>query len=131
MIEVGLDVDRLGLMTVVGMPKNFSQYIQVTGRVGRRTTSPAIILVVHNRGNRRDQSYFESFIQNHDRLYAAVEATSVTPMAGKGGAALALHRVDHAHPLAWRRPAGLCQGTGRGKGRVCETADIGPGSRRP
>ena len=83
MIEVGLDVDRLGLMTVVGMPKNFSQYIQVTGRVGRRTTSPAIILVVHNRGNRRDQSYFESFIQNHDRLYAAVEATSVTPMAGK------------------------------------------------
>lgn len=83
MIEVGLDVDRLGLMTVVGMPKNFSQYIQVTGRVGRRDTSPAIILVVHNRGNRRDQSYFESFVQNHGRLYASVEATSVTPTAGK------------------------------------------------
>jgi len=79
MVEVGLDVPRLGLMTVMGQPKGSSQYIQVTGRVGRKKESPALILVAFNTNNVRDRSHFESFRVSHERLYASVESASVTP----------------------------------------------------
>ena len=79
MIEVGLDVPRLGLMSVMGQPKSSSQYIQVTGRVGRGTKSPALIPVVLSQGNVRDLSHLETFSLFHQRLYASVEPASVTP----------------------------------------------------
>lgn len=79
MVEVGLDVPRLGLMTVMGQPKGSSQYIQVTGRVGRTKESPGLILVAFNTNNVRDRSHYESFRASHERLYASVESASVTP----------------------------------------------------
>jgi len=79
MIEVGVDVPRLGLMTVMGQPKSASQYIQVTGRVGRDIRAPGLVVVVLSPYNVRDRSHFENFRQNHERLYGAVEAVSVTP----------------------------------------------------
>lgn len=79
MIEVGVDVPRLGLMTVMGQPKSASQYIQVTGRVGRDTRAPGLVVVVLSPYNVRDRSHYENFRQNHQRLYASVESVSVTP----------------------------------------------------
>ncbi|NTV91803.1 MAG: hypothetical protein HGA72_00555 [Chlorobiaceae bacterium] len=82
-IEVGVDIDRLSLMGVVGQPKTTAQYIQVTGRVGRRwVESPGLVLMLYNPAKSRDRSHYEHFHSYHKRLYAQVEPTSATPFSG-------------------------------------------------
>lgn len=81
-IEVGVDIDRLSLMGVIGQPKTTAQYIQVTGRVGRRWWErPGLILTMYNPSKSRDRSHFEQFHSYHRRLYERVEPTSATPFA--------------------------------------------------
>lgn len=81
MIEVGLDVSRLGLMTMIGQPKSSSQYIQASGRVGRSDASPALVVDVLGTRTPRDRSHYERFTMFHRRLYASVEGASVTPFS--------------------------------------------------
>jgi hypothetical protein len=79
-IEVGVDIDRLSLMGVLGQPKTTAQYIQVTGRVGRRWQDrPGLVLMLYNSSKARDLSHFEQFHSYHRRLYERVEPTSATP----------------------------------------------------
>ncbi|WP_200913089.1 helicase-related protein [Arthrobacter sp. Leaf69] len=81
-IEVGVDIDRLSLMTIVGQPKTTAQYIQVSGRVGRRWWEiPGLVLTVYGASKPRDRSHYERFREYHERLYAGVEPTSLTPFA--------------------------------------------------
>lgn len=81
-IEVGVDIDRLSLMGIVGQPKMTAQYIQVSGRVGRRPDErPYLIVTIYSNQNSRDKSHFEHFIGYHQRLYAQVETTSLTPFS--------------------------------------------------
>jgi len=104
-IEVGIDVDRLSLICVAGQPKTTAQYIQVTGRIGRKWRErPGLVVTIYSPGKPRDRSHFEKFRSYHERLYAQVEPSSVTPFTPP-----ALKRALHAVMVAYIRQAGGIQ----------------------
>jgi hypothetical protein len=101
-VEVGIDIDRLSLMAVVGQPKTTSQYIQVTGRIGRKWwESPGLVATIYSASKPRDRSHYEKFRTYHERLYAQVEPTSVTPFSPP-----VLDRALHAVLVAYVRQLG-------------------------
>jgi hypothetical protein len=81
MLQVGVDVTRLGLMLVVGQPKNTAEYIQASSRVGRDRARPGLVVALGNWARPRDLAHFEQFRRYHERFYAEVEALSVTPFS--------------------------------------------------
>ncbi|MEV7386663.1 helicase-related protein [Streptomyces sp. NPDC091215] len=98
MIAVGVDVDRLGLMAVMGQPQTTAEYIQATSRVGR--AHPGLVAVMLNSTRSRDRSHYESFLHFHSALYREVESTSVTPFSDRSR-----HRGLHAVIVALVRIA--------------------------
>lgn len=81
-IEVGVDIDRLSVMSIIGQPKTTAQYIQVSGRVGRKSDErPGLVVTIYNNSKPRDKSHYEDFRGYHQRLYAKVEPSTVTPFS--------------------------------------------------
>lgn len=98
-IEVGVDIERLSIMGVVGQPKSTATYIQVTGRVGRKWWErPGLVLMIYNPSKCRDRSHYEQFTSYHKRLYERVEPTTATPFT-----LAALRRALSGVLITWAR----------------------------
>ncbi|WP_027406886.1 DISARM system helicase DrmA [Anaerovibrio sp. RM50] len=116
MIAVGMDVDRLGLMAVVGQPKQNSEYIQATSRVGRKY--PGIIFTVYNPYRPRDLSNYENFVGFHSQMYRYVEGTTATPFAAR-----ARDRVLHALVVALLRLQNEAMAGNKGASNILVISD--------
>lgn len=81
MLSVGIDINRLGIMTMYNQPKSNAEYIQATSRVGRQ--NPGIVLTLYNASRSRDKSHYEQFGFYHKSFYKYVESTSVTPFSAR------------------------------------------------
>lgn len=83
MLQVGVDVPRLGAMVIIGQPKNTAEYIQASSRVGRSPEKhgPGLVLTLANWARPRDMAHFEQFDFYHRTFYSNIEALSVTPFS--------------------------------------------------
>jgi len=77
MISVGIDISRLNIIMINGMPRNTAEYIQASSRIGRKKKGLVITLFDANKA--RDKSYFEHFVPFHQAFYKRIEPLSVTP----------------------------------------------------
>lgn len=98
-ISHGVDVDRLNVMCVLGMPNQVSEFIQATARVGR--THPGLVFCLINPYRRRDVSqfrYFTKWAEYVDRLVEHVpvnrESLQVLKLVLPGGFMAWLLQVD-------------------------------------
>ena len=79
----------LGVMVVTGQPKQITEYIQATSRIGR--AFPGLVFTLYNPYRPRDLSHYENFTGYHSQLYRFVEGTTATPFSAR-----ARDRVMHA-----------------------------------
>ncbi|MBX5467980.1 MAG: hypothetical protein K6U14_10900 [Firmicutes bacterium] len=107
MFGTGVDVDRLGLMVVHGQPKSMAEYLQATGRVGRRRG--ALVITFLRASRPRDLTHYEFFVGFHLHADLYVEPVTVFPLA-PGVLARALGPVtvsylrNRPHPAGWTSP---------------------------
>jgi hypothetical protein len=83
MLQVGVDVQRLGLMVVTGQPKNTAEYIQATSRVGRDPRRPGLVMTIYQWSRPRDLAHYESFGYDHATFGLRVEGLTTTPFSDR------------------------------------------------
>ena len=81
MLQVGVDVQRLGLMVITGQPKNMAEYIQASSRVGRAVDGPGLVLTLYQWSRPRDLAYYEHFVYEHATFGRRVEGLTTTPFS--------------------------------------------------
>ena len=77
MLSHGVDISRLNVMVMLGLPLATAEFIQTTSRVGR--THPGLVIVLHKIGRERDAAVyrtFPSFVAHADRLIDPVPVTA-------------------------------------------------------
>ena len=104
MLQVGVDVQRLGLMVVTGQPKNMAEYIQASSRVGRSTSAPGLVLTVFQWNRPRDLAHYEHFGYEHATFGRRVEGLTTTPFSDRaldrGLAGVLVGALRHGSPTS-------------------------------
>ena len=76
MMSHGVDIDRLNVMVMIGLPLGTAEFIQTTARVGR--TWPGLVFVLHKIGRERDAAVFRAFgkfVEHGDRFVEPIPIT--------------------------------------------------------
>jgi hypothetical protein len=76
MLSHGVDVSRLNVMMMLGLPLTTAEFIQTSARVGR--SHPGLVHVLHKIGRERDAEtfrHFPSFIHQGDRFVEPIPVT--------------------------------------------------------
>jgi hypothetical protein len=104
MLQVGVDVQRLGMMVVTGQPKNMAEYIQASSRVGRSVAGPGLVLTIYQWNRPRDLAHYEHFGYEHTTFGRRVEGLTTTPFSkralDRGLAGVLVGAVRHATDAA-------------------------------
>jgi hypothetical protein len=104
MLQVGVDVQRLGLMVITGQPKNMAEYIQASSRVGRSAQRPGLILTIFQWSRPRDLAHYEHFGYEHATFGRRVEGLTTTPFSeralDRGLAGVLVGAVRHSSAAA-------------------------------
>lgn len=76
MLSHGVDIDRLNVMVMLGLPLSTAEFIQTTARVGRAL--PGLVYVLHKIGRERDAQTFRqfaTFVRQGDRFVEPIPIT--------------------------------------------------------
>jgi len=99
MMSHGVDIDRLNIMVMLGIPLGAAEFIQTTARVGRAW--PGVVYVMHKIARERDASVFrcfDKFVLQGDRFVEPIPITRRSrKVLEKTVAGLFLARVLHIH----------------------------------
>jgi hypothetical protein len=122
MMSHGVDIDRLNIMVMLGIPLGTAEFIQSTARIGRRW--PGLVFVVHKIGRERDASVFRSFakfVEQGDRFIEPVPITDRSRrVLHRTVAGLELARILAIH----ERSAGVSLATIRALANYIRTAPL-------
>ncbi len=80
-VSHGVDLERLNLMVMAGLPPTTADYIQATSRSGR--TYVGLVATVYDRFSRREASSFSNFLSTHRLLDTQVEPVPVNRFASR------------------------------------------------
>jgi len=79
LISHGVDLERINLMTLCGMPSHYAEYVQATSRCAR--SHPGLITVCFRATDPREISQFEFFPVMHEHMDRLIEAVAVNRFA--------------------------------------------------
>lgn len=75
LISHGVDLERINMMAVAGMPSHYAEYVQSTSRAAR--SHPGIVFVCFQSRDPRENSQYEFFPAMHQNMDRLVEAVAV------------------------------------------------------